>query len=282
MVAGIPRTTIPGGARISVARADCFCGQARIAAGALPRALLAVGLLALTFSCTGRPERPVVASKPEVGGRGSGVRRMAERLEAITRGLDPKKNIFVNAARAAYLKAGVEQNPSQKMDFLPTLADELLKAGRTEEAIATAESLLHPSPAEAYLAPPAGQTHAFLGLAYMRLGEQQNCVAHHGIDSCLVPIRGTGLHTLPRGSRGAIEEFARVLEEKSGDLGALWLMNIAYMTLGEYPDKVPAKWLIPPKTFASEYDIKRFYDIAPRLGLSISGHAGGAVMEDFD
>src|SRR6059036_1106936 len=116
----------------------------------------------------------------------------------------------------------------------------------------------------------------------MRLGEQENCVAHHGIDSCLVPIKGTGLHTVTRGSRSAIREFTAVLETRPDDLGARWLMNIATMTLGEYPDKVPAKWRIPPKVFASEYDIKRFYDIAPGLGLAIQGHAGGAILDDFD
>ena len=250
---------------------------------AAPRGTIpaAVGLLALAFACTGRPERPA-GSSPAGGGRGSGARRMAERLEKITRGLDPTKNMFINSTRADYLKTGIAKMPGQRMSLLPLVADELLKAGRTEEAIAIAQSLLHPAPADAVEAPSPAQSHEFLGLAFMRLGEQENCVAHHGIDSCLMPIRGSGLHTLPRGSRGAIEEFSRLLEEKPDDLGGRWLMNIAYMTLGEYPDKVPRKWLIPPSTFASEYDIKRFYDVAPKLGLSISGHAGGAILEDFD
>src|SRR5437867_8157604 len=250
---------------------------------AAPRGTIpaAVGLLALAFACTGRPERPA-GSSPAGGGRGSGARRMAERLEKITRGLDPTKNMFINSTRADYLKTGIAKMPGQRMSLLPLVADELLKAGRTEEAIAIAQSLLHPAPADAVEAPSPAQSHEFLGLAFMRLGEQENCVAHHGIDSCLMPIRGSGLHTLPRGSRGAIEEFSRLLEEQPDNLGARWLMNIAYMTLGEYPDKVPRKWLIPPSTFASEYDIKRFYDVAPKLGLSISGHAGGAILEDFD
>src|SRR5947209_2807809 len=82
-----------------------------------------------------------------------------------------------------------------------------------------APALLRPSAADAVEAPSSAQSHEFLGLAYMRLGEQENCVAHHGIDSCLVPIKGSGLHALPRGSRGAIEEFSKLLEEKPDDLG---------------------------------------------------------------
>src|SRR6516165_4100395 len=32
-----------------------------------------------------------------------------------------------------------------------------------------------------------------------------------------------------------------------GALAYRWLMNIAYMTLGEYPQQVPPQWLIPPE-----------------------------------
>jgi hypothetical protein len=255
---------------------------------ALGKHVLAVGgCLALAgclaaLGCKGEPRPPAAPAGMRAIAKGDGTRRMAERLEGITRALDPKKNIFTNSDRVAMLKTGIEENPKSRIEILPLLADELLKAGRTEEAIAVAEPLLHPSPAEALVAPPLSETHEFLGLAYMRLGEQENCIAHHGIDSCLLPIQGTGLHRLPRGSRGALREFGLALEAKPDNLGARWLYNIASMTLGEYPDGVPAKWRIPPRTFASEYDIKRFYDIAPALGVATSGHAGGAIMEDFD
>ena len=253
-------------------------GTRILAAGCI---LAVVGCLA-ALGCAGEPGPPAAPSGRQAAGKGAGARRMAERLEAITRGLDPKKNIFINTERVAMLQAGVVEKPKYRIEILPQLADELLKAGKTEEAIAVADSLLHLTPAEALIAPPLHATHEFLGLAYMRLGEQENCIAHHGIDSCLLPIRGTGLHRLPRGSRGALRELGLALEAKPGNLGARWLLNIASMTLGEYPDGVPAKWRIPPKTFASEYDIKRFYDVAPALGVSVSAHAGGAIMEDFD
>ena len=245
-------------------------------------AALAAAALAFVLPGCGGGREPSKASDTAAAGPGAGTRRMAARLEQITRDLDPARNIFLNTQRAAALRAGIERTPSQKMVLEPLLADELLKAGRTEEAIAIGQSLLHPDAHDAVEAPPAADTHKFLGLCFMRLGEQENCVAHHGIDSCLVPIKGTGLHTVTRGSRSAIREFTAVLETRPDDLGARWLMNIATMTLGDYPDKVPAKWRIPPKVFASEYDIKRFYDIAPGLGLAIQGHAGGAILDDFD
>ncbi|MGH2651675.1 MAG: FG-GAP repeat domain-containing protein, partial [Actinomycetota bacterium] len=157
-----------------------------------------------------------------------------------------------------------------------------LNAGRTEEAIAIAESLLKPAPEVAADAPPEAETRDFLALCYLRLGEQENCIAHHGIESCLLPIRGGGVHTAQRGSRAAIREFTTLLGNEPGNLSWRWLLNIAYMTVGEYPGKVPKGRLVPPRVFESEHDITRFVDVAPRAGLSVSSHAGGAIMEDFD
>src|SRR2546428_12374519 len=151
----------------------------------LPRG--AVTALALGFvvpGCGGGREGSKTADTAAAG-PGTGTRRMAARLEQITRDLDPTRSIFLNTQRVAALRAGIEKTPSQKMVLEPLLADELLNAGRTEEAIAIGQSLLHPDARERVEAPPAVDTHKFLGLCFMRLGEQENCVAHHGIDSCL-------------------------------------------------------------------------------------------------
>ena len=78
----------------------------------------------------------------------------------------------------------------------------------------------------------------------------------------------------------AIREFTALLESNPTDLNARWLLNIAYMALGQHPKSVPASWLIAPETFDSEYDVKR--DIAPAVGLNLTGHAGGSIAEDFD
>jgi hypothetical protein len=45
---------------------------------------------------------------------------------------------------------------------------------------------------------------------------------------------------------------------------------------------VPAKYLIPPESFASAEDVGRFVDVAPALGLDTIGSAGGVVVDDFD
>ena len=54
------------------------------------------------------------------------------------------------------------------------------------------------------------------------------------------------------------------------------------MTLGEYPDRVPKPWLIPPALFESEYPLARFREVAGPLGLAFEDVSGGVVVEDFD
>src|SRR5205823_2217775 len=60
------------------------------------------------------------------------------------------------------------------------------------------------------------------------------------------------------------------------------LYNIALMTLGEYPQHVPARLLIPPSAFASDEPFPRFPDVAESCGLSLEGRSGGVILDDFD
>src|SRR4029077_20026765 len=62
-----------------------------------------------------------------------------------------------------------------------------------------------------------------------------------------------------------------------------WLLNIAYMTLGEYPQKVPVDHLIPPAAYSSKLDPGRFVNVAPLAGLDSRGPnmLGGSVFDDF-
>ena len=43
-----------------------------------------------------------------------------------------------------------------------------------------------------------------LGVGYMRFGETLNCALQHNAESCLLPLRGSGIHTLRDGSKNAI------------------------------------------------------------------------------
>lgn len=136
----------------------------------------------------------------------------------------------------------------------------------------------------------ANKTRMALGVAYMRLGEDQNCCLRHTAESCILPITGEGIHTQQEGSRKAIRYFAEVLEHPSKVVmqhvqfqqAAKWLLNIAYMTVGGYPHEVPGQYLIPPEIFKSDVTIPRFENIAPKLGMQTFNLCGGAICDDFD
>ena len=120
------------------------------------------------------------------------------------------------------------------------------------------------------------------GFAYMRLGELENCVHHHNPDSCLLPIRGGGEHVQRRGAENAEAIFRELAEQKTNDLGARWLLNIAAMTLGKYPAGVPEELRIPESAFKSEASFPKFAEMATRVGLGENALSGGTIAEDFD
>ncbi len=124
---------------------------------------------------------------------------------------------------------------------------------------------------------------ALCGVAAMRRGEIENCVACVGPSSCIFPIAPEARHRQISGSREAMGHFIAYLKRRPEDLGVRWLLSIAAMTLGEYPDGVPTELRLPTGLFASTLDIGRFPNIAARAGLNIRGPNmfGGSLFDDF-
>ncbi len=124
-----------------------------------------------------------------------------------------------------------------------------------------------------------------LGVAYMRLGETQNCCRERLPESCILPIRGGGIHDIQDGSRGAIKYFTQVLRNAPENLplylSAKWLLNIMYMTIDGYPEQVPPRFLIDAGLFESDEPFPRFRNRAPDLGLDTFDLAGGVIVDDF-
>ena len=211
--------------------------------------------------------------------QGPGTKRMAARLEEIARNLNPATNTYINDARVEYLRQlDLPSDPVDRLRLQVHLAREFLRAGQSQEAIDRFLSLKQQLGATK----TKPSVHKLLALAYLRLGEQDNCLQQHTSESCLFPISQAGVHDNQRGARAALGEFTVILRDDPGEMTARWLLNIAYMLLGEYPDSVPSQWLIPPTAFVSDGDIGRFGDVAPQLGLDVVSLAGGSIAEDFD
>ncbi len=126
------------------------------------------------------------------------------------------------------------------------------------------------------------RTQFELALAYLRWGESRNCVARHTSDSCILPIRAGGVHADQEGSRKAIKVLEELLARTVDHLPARWLLNVAYMTIGEYPDKVPETYRISPNTFDSTQGFMHFTDVAVQRGLRTIDLGGSVAVEDYD
>ena len=120
------------------------------------------------------------------------------------------------------------------------------------------------------------------GIAYLRMAEDQNCVHCADGSACILPIASEAIHKNREGSENAIVFFKKALEVNPRSASSAWLLNIAAMTLGEYPQSVPQEYRIAESRLASENEFPRFHNISADLGLDTFSHAGGAIADDFD
>src|ERR1700733_8876212 len=214
-------------------------------------------------------------------------RHSDEAARAYTEGLKKirtKENSFYPEALVAYcdtLLATPSVGPS--FPLLLTKAAALVRLGQEKKAIDILEPLI------GNRTDPNGEiffvrAQKILALAWLRLGERNNCIANHNSGSCLFPIRDKGIYTDPYASQKAIKLYETILAGAADDLESRWLLNIAYMTIGGYPDKVPPALLIPHLDQDSAADkVKPFREAAGDLGLNKHRNlAGGAIVDDFN
>ena len=217
----------------------------------------------------------------------AGTKRMADRLRTAFAAMDWKVDPSKPAERVKYyseMLSGKQLSLVDDTTVREQLAREMLYAGDAESAIRQLEEVRHRWERAHVTMPAAGvkDLGQWLAIAYMRLGEQENCAGMHGRGACLFPLRGTAVHQMPRGAQGAVRELTALLEVTPTDAQSQWLLNVAYMQLGRYPAEVPKRWLIPESRFASEGKLPEFAEVAASEGLDVMGHAGGVIVEDFD
>ncbi|MBS1809463.1 MAG: VCBS repeat-containing protein [Acidobacteria bacterium] len=121
-----------------------------------------------------------------------------------------------------------------------------------------------------------------LGISYLRRGELDNCVNNHNAEMCLFPLSSAGQHKLKEGASGAIEYFQKHLAQKPDNLEVRWLLNLAAMTLGQYPRSIKREWLIPMPITPVADRLPKFPDIASGLHVDPVRGAGGSILDDFD
>lgn len=235
--------------------------------------------LALSLACT-------PASPP------TGDARMRERLAEIAR-RTPDENPDLGDAKARRLReqlatSSPAADPIERWRLLYRLSQEELNLGRDPEAIAHLSEAYELLPqVRDRLRPHQVVESVFrLGVAHFRNGEVENCRYPGVADRCILPIRDEATHVREESSRRAIVYFAEVCArtppDSSAHLRSRWLLNLAYMTVGDYPDRVPEELRIPPATFRSEASFPRLRNVARDAGLDAIDLSGAVVADDFD
>jgi tetratricopeptide (TPR) repeat protein len=195
------------------------------------------------------------------------------------------------AAMTAQLKEGLSSaTPSgltgnTPMDVIQAhyaLADLYAYQGEMEPAI---EQWLEAyQVAQTQLPEAMGELEEALGIAYLHESEIENDVYRVPGDRCIFPPKaGVNVkYAKTADSERAIEYFTRYLVRKPDQLDIKWLLNLAYMTMGQYPDGVPSLYRLPVSAFQSPEDVVHFKDVAAAVGINSFGMSGGLIVDDFE
>jgi tetratricopeptide (TPR) repeat protein len=187
---------------------------------------------------------------------------MSDRAEKLVAALDPSRP------------------PADAMSLRVARGQLYAYTGDLEPALAQWEAAYRMATAQLPRALP--YLEELLGIGYLHRSEIVNDVFHHPGERCLFPIAPEFKYAKTADSEKAIQHFLAFLKQRPDDIEVKWLLNLAYMTLGTYPDGVPKPYLLPPSLFASAENLGRFHDVAPQAGLNLFSMAGGLIVDDFD
>ena len=222
------------------------------------------------------PEAPQIVAQPAD-------EALAE-FQRVCESLHDGDNSYLGTAQIAQLKQriSVEDNPGAAARLRSQLGNHLIRLGRNQEAIGALNESL-----ELIRGAKAGLRYELpvlrlLALAHLRIGEQSNCNAMHGPESCILPLSSAAIHRDRSGSEAALALYLEYLEGDPEQPLIQWLLNISAMTLDRYPESVPERFRVPPDALVSSYDIGHFPNIARSAGVRINQQSGGGIVDDFD
>lgn len=247
------------------------------------RMLLVLALPFFLCTCGGEEPAPVTTSTTE--DFRAGARQMQDSIRAIIAKVNFTSHPYEIERKLAILEPQIQAagqagrlNPGMYVQYGQTL----LEAGRSQEAIDVFEGILQQLPENRTISQTTKGFHEARALAYLRRGEQENCIANHTPVSCIFPIQPKAVHVLPESSQEAIKIYEQILTVFPDDLRSRWLLNLAYQTIGKYPGAVPSQWLMKPGLFQTEAPIPAFSNIASDIGVDVHDLAGGSILDDFD
>jgi len=206
---------------------------------------------------------------------------MVDLLKVSEKNYNSPENIFSPEAVVKFCDSVLSNSTGDDVltNALNRKANALLQLGEEQKAIDIFQDLLGKTKGN------LDERQSILkdmAISYLRLGERMNCINMHNAASCIYPISIEGVHHDKNPSEKAIEIYKALLLDNPGDLESRWLLNIAYMTTGGYPNQVPPQFLLKVENDDSMHLIKPFTDVAANVGLNYKSQAGGCIVDDFN
>lgn len=238
----------------------------------------------LQTSCSKKPKRDFVQNnitfRTDIPEHDAMVQYLAEANQKYF--LNPE-NRFASATRAEWLE---KQAPPEKQDKKVLHHKETgfhwLAAGETEKAIAHFETAIQMMEQGNQSGEVLNELQMLLAISYLRLGEQKNCIANHVRESCILPVAEAAWYTVREATDKAANLFEEILKSNPENLNAAFLLNVARMNLGQYPDAVPEQFRIREDRLKSEYEFPRFMNLAIDLDVDVLSTSGGVCADDFN
>jgi tetratricopeptide (TPR) repeat protein len=176
---------------------------------------------------------------------------------------------------------GEYMSEDEKTNARFSLAQMLAYQGRMDEAIPHFQLAYDAARSKSSATLP--QMEEALAVAHLKRAEMISGLYTTPGDRCLLSPRGVIAPLVKTDdAKAAIELLEKSIARKPDDLEVKWLLNIAYMMLGKYPDGVPPAYRIAPAAFAPTERVGHFVDIADRIGVSTVRTAGGIVIDDLN
>ncbi|MFN7971573.1 MAG: VCBS repeat-containing protein [Acidobacteriota bacterium] len=250
------------------------------------RAAVRVAFVALQIVATvcATACRPRASGEPQASTNDAERDAIAREFKQIALEVKSGDNFYwgekpLSDARASLAAAG---NDRERLDQRLRVAFELLKLGKALEAITEIEACRSLVELRGGGVPVMRVILKRLAMAHLRAGETANCVMEPTAESCFFPIGPGGVHAHATHASEAAALFRKLCELEPDSRSDRWLLSIAAMQAGTYPESVPPELLLPERLTAPEPSFPRFPNVAGKLGITATNLAGGAVTEDFD
>ena len=210
-------------------------------------------------------------------------KEMLNMLAAIASKISSPENPFATGQRMQSFSSSLESaaNFEDSLYWQYMICRTHLELGDEDSAIALCAQMIEQLN-DPVSAAPRESVKKLLALAFLRRGERINCIHGHNAETCIFPIAGKGIQQNTGATEKSIELYKEILQQNPEDLESRWLLNIAYMAIGQYPAKVPLAYLIKGLDKEKRSDVKPFTDVAMQTGLTVNNMSGGSIVEDFN